>query len=63
MISEAISKLPRLSQQVIVLRDVEGWSAGEVAAILGLSDVNQRVHLHRARAALRSRLEKERDGQ
>jgi RNA polymerase sigma-70 factor (ECF subfamily) len=38
----------------------EAWSAAEVAALLGISDANQRVLLHRARNAVRLRLEKER---
>ena len=40
-----------------MLRDVEGWSAAEVAELLGLSAANQRVLLHRARATLRLALE------
>ena len=37
--------------------DVEGLSAGEVGELLGISDGNQRVLLHRGRARLRAGLE------
>ncbi len=53
----AIDALPARQKQVIVLRDVEGCSPEEVCEALGLSDGNQRVLLHRARAAVRAALE------
>jgi len=40
-----------------MLRDVEGWTSQEVCEALGISSVNQRVLLHRARAAVRRTLE------
>jgi RNA polymerase sigma-70 factor (ECF subfamily) len=42
---------------VITLRDVEGWSSEEVCQLLALSEVNQRVLLHRARSKVRRVLE------
>jgi len=42
---------------VITLRDVEGLSSEEVCTALDLSDGNQRVLLHRARAKVRAALE------
>ena len=56
-IDAAISELPERQQLVIVMRDVEGWSAEEVCASLALSQANQRVLLHRARSKVRSCLE------
>jgi RNA polymerase sigma-70 factor, ECF subfamily len=53
----AIDALPPKQKQVILLRDVEGCSPEEVCEALGLSDGNQRVLLHRARAAVRATLE------
>ncbi|WP_437678968.1 RNA polymerase sigma factor [Sorangium sp. So ce131] len=43
---------------VIVLRDIEGCASGEVCDILGISEVNQRVLLHRGRAKLRTAMER-----
>lgn len=58
VIDEAIEKLPATQQAVIRLRDVEGWSAEEVCNALTLSETNQRVLLHRARASVRAALER-----
>jgi RNA polymerase sigma-70 factor (ECF subfamily) len=57
LVRRAIEALPPAQQQVILLRDVEGCSAEEVCAALGLSDANQRVLLHRARSRVRGVLE------
>ena len=48
--------LPEQQRQVVILRDVEGLDASEVATLLGISDGNQRVLLHRGRAKLRELL-------
>src|SRR5713226_9586618 len=48
-----IDDLPARQRQVVFLRDVEGMSSVEVCAVLALSDVNQRVLLHRGRSRLR----------
>jgi RNA polymerase sigma-70 factor, ECF subfamily len=57
LVAAAIEQLPERQQQVIRLRDVEGWEAEEVCESLELSQANQRVLLHRARCAVRARLE------
>ncbi len=57
VIEAALADLPHRQRVVITLRDVDGYSSGEVCSILGISAANQRVLLHRARAAARSRLE------
>ena len=56
-LEEAISSLPAAQRAVIVLRDVEGWSSGEVCDLLGITPENQRVRLHRARLRVRSAVE------
>jgi len=56
-IAAAIEELPATQRAVISLRDVAGWSAEEVRNALDLSEVNQRVLLHRARAKVRRALE------
>jgi RNA polymerase sigma-70 factor, ECF subfamily len=55
---EAIDALPRMQRAVITLRDIEGWSPEEVCEYLGLANGNQRILLHRARAAARSAIER-----
>jgi RNA polymerase sigma-70 factor (ECF subfamily) len=57
LVAQAISELPARQQEVIRLRDVEGWEAAEVCEGLGISEANQRVLLHRARAHVRSQME------
>lgn len=57
LIAEAIAALPETQREVMVLRDVEGLGADHVCNILGLTDTNQRVLLHRARARVRAQLE------
>jgi RNA polymerase sigma-70 factor (ECF subfamily) len=54
----AVNELPHRLRAVVVLRDVEGYTAGEVCQILDISEGNQRVRLHRARASLRAVLER-----
>ena len=53
----AIDALPAKQREVILLRDVAGFDAGEVSSLLGISAANERVRLHRARAAVRQMLE------
>jgi RNA polymerase sigma-70 factor (ECF subfamily) len=55
---EAINALPRMQRAVITLRDIEGWPSEEVCGYLGVTDGNQRVLLHRARAGARAALER-----
>ena len=57
LIERAIERLPPSQRAVITLRDVEGWTADEVRNALELSETNQRVLLHRARAKVRGALE------
>ena len=52
----AIAALEPMYREVLVLRDVEGLSAAEVAEILGISTDAVKSRLHRARVAVRERL-------
>ncbi len=55
----AIAALPPMQAEVIRLRDVLGWTSEEVRNALDLTETNQRVLLHRARAKVRRALEAE----
>ena len=55
-VDRALSALPPRQRQVVTMRDVCGMTAEEVCVALGISPTNQRVLLHRARAALRPAL-------
>jgi RNA polymerase sigma-70 factor (ECF subfamily) len=54
----AIELLPEAQRAVLILRDVEEQDGPTVAALLGISEGNQRVLLHRARATVREALSK-----
>jgi RNA polymerase sigma-70 factor (ECF subfamily) len=56
-VKQAIEALPERHREVIVLRDVAELDSSEVSGRLGISPENQRVRLHRARAAVRKALE------
>ena len=53
---DAIDTLPERQRTVVTLRDVLGHTATEVCEMLAISEGNQRVLLHRGRAAARARL-------
>jgi RNA polymerase sigma-70 factor (ECF subfamily) len=52
----ALQRLPRPYRAIVVLREIEGLSTKEVAAIAGISETNVKTRLHRARALLRKDL-------
>lgn len=52
-----LDKLPARQREVVTMRDVLGMESAEVNALLGISAANQRVLLHRGRAAVRQALE------
>ena len=54
---QAIAALPAVQGEVIRLRDIEQWTSQEVCNVLGISETNQRVLLHRARSRVRRSLE------
>lgn len=56
-IQQAIDALVPNQRLVITLRDVEGLSSEAVCNILDVSETNQRVLLHRARARVRQAVE------
>ena len=58
-VARHLNLLPERQRQVVVMRDFEGLPATEACALLGITEANQRVLLHRGRARLRNMLEQE----
>ncbi len=56
VLDAAIAELDPMYREVIVLRDVEGLSAAEVAEVMGLSVEAVKSRLHRARLSVRERV-------
>jgi RNA polymerase sigma-70 factor (ECF subfamily) len=57
IILRSIDTLPETQRAVITLRDIHELSSDEVCNVLNISETNQRVLLHRARARVRQALE------
>jgi RNA polymerase sigma-70 factor, ECF subfamily len=57
VIEREIDRLPAAQRAVITMRDVQGFTSDEVCNALDLTETNQRVLLHRARAKVRRALE------
>ncbi len=57
LVHEAIARLPEAARAVVTLRDVEGLSTAEVAELLGITEANVRVIVHRSRARIRTEVE------
>jgi RNA polymerase sigma-70 factor (ECF subfamily) len=55
-LDQAIEKLPKKYRMVLVLRDMEGLSAKEVGAVMGLNERAVKSRLHRARLFVRREL-------
>jgi RNA polymerase sigma-70 factor, ECF subfamily len=51
-----LPRLPDSQRQVVILHDVEHLEPDEINSMLGITDGNQRVLLHRARTRLRAML-------
>jgi RNA polymerase sigma-70 factor (ECF subfamily) len=58
VLQAAIAALPARQREVLVLRDVLGLEPEEACSVIGVSDGNHRVLLHRARAKVRAALER-----
>jgi RNA polymerase sigma-70 factor (ECF subfamily) len=55
-IRDMVERLPESLRQVVTLRDIEGLPSSEVCEMLGITEGNQRVLLHRARTRIRASL-------
>lgn len=54
----ALDRLPPPQRQVVVLKDIYGWSHAEISRAMGISETAAKVRLHRARARLARDLER-----
>jgi RNA polymerase sigma-70 factor (ECF subfamily) len=59
LLRTGLDELPDRQREVVTLRDVEGMSSEEACEVLGISEANQRVLLHRGRSKLRQFIEAE----
>lgn len=57
VIKGCIESLPEKQRIVVTMRDVQGFTTQDVTSVLGISEGNQRLLLHRARAAIRLAIE------
>jgi len=53
----ALQTLTPENRLIVFLREVEGLSTRDVAAVVGISEANVKTRLHRARLSLRQQLE------
>jgi RNA polymerase sigma-70 factor, ECF subfamily len=56
IIQATMDALPPQQRQVMLLHDVQGWLSDEICNLLSITETNQRVLLHRARARVRQAL-------
>jgi RNA polymerase sigma-70 factor (ECF subfamily) len=58
VLDRALADLPVPQRAVVTMRDLAGLGSAEVCNVLEISEINQRVLLHRARSKLRRALER-----
>jgi RNA polymerase sigma-70 factor (ECF subfamily) len=56
LLERALAELTPEQRLMILLRDFEGLSTADAAQVLGITEANAKVRLHRARLALRGRM-------
>jgi RNA polymerase sigma-70 factor (ECF subfamily) len=57
VVEQAIDQLPDIYRTVLILREIEGMTTAETAALLDVKDDVVKTRLHRARVALRAVVE------
>lgn len=55
-LADAIAALPEDYRTALLLKDVQGYTAAEMATMLGISSEGAKSRVHRARALVRARL-------
>jgi RNA polymerase sigma factor (sigma-70 family) len=57
VLENSLEKLPLIYRTVFILREMEGFSVAETAELLGITPVNVKVRLKRARVLLQQKIE------
>lgn len=57
VLEKSLEKIPVMYRSVFALREIEGFSVAETAELLGITQVNVKVRLNRARALLQKQVE------
>jgi RNA polymerase sigma-70 factor (ECF subfamily) len=58
IVQQAIDELDPDHKEIVILRDIEGFSYDEIAVILGLPEGTTKSRLHRARMVVKEKLKK-----
>lgn len=58
VLEEALARLSETQRSLVLLKDYEGYSYDEIGKIMGLSESQVKVYLHRARVQLKEYLVK-----
>jgi len=58
IVQDAINELDPDHKEIVILRDIEGFSYDEIARILGLPEGTTKSRLHRARMVVKEKLKK-----
>ncbi len=58
ILNEALARLNETQRSLVMLKDYEGYSYAEIGQIMGLSESQVKVYLHRARVQLKNFLVK-----
>lgn len=54
VLHEAVQRLPEIQRSVVILRDYEGYSYREISGITGITEVQVKVYIYRARIFLKN---------
>ena len=57
LVRQLMDGLPELQRTIMLLRDIEGKTYQEIAQLLGISETQVKVYLHRARTKIKDRIE------
>ena len=56
LVRRLMDALPEVQRTIMLLRDIEGKTYQEIAAMLGISETQVKVYLHRARTKIKDKL-------